>query len=411
MQTNLAPQYQDTPEGLEAEAILRQCVHCGFCTATCPTYQLLGDELDGPRGRIYLIKQVLEGATPGPSTQMHLDRCLTCRSCETTCPSGVQYGRLLDIGRHVVDRQVARPAAQQAARALLQEVLPRRWIFRPAMAAGQWLRPLLPAALRGKVARPTPAGAWPRATHARKMLLLDGCVQPSMAPNINAAAARVLDALSVQLVMAPKAGCCGAIRYHLNDQAGGLDDMRRNIDAWWPLVGAGAEAIVMTSSGCGATVKEYGHLLRHDAAYAEKAARISALTRDVSEILCGFEDALAGRIDAGQAQKVAFHPPCTLQHGQQIRGKVEGLLRAVGVDVRLCADSHLCCGSSGTYSLLQPELSGQLRERKLAALRATGADQIVSANIGCQSHLQAGTDMPVGHWIELLDRLLSNKAN
>jgi glycolate oxidase iron-sulfur subunit len=410
MQTNLATQYQGTPEGQEAEAILRQCVHCGFCTATCPTYQLLGDELDGPRGRIYLIKGVLEGATPGPSTQLHLDRCLTCRSCESTCPSGVQYGRLLDIGRHIVDAQVPRPAAQRAARTLLKEALPRPWIFKPLMRAGQWLRPALPAALRGKVAVAAPAGQWPRTRHARTMLLLDGCVQPSMAPNINAATARVLDALGIELVVAPRAGCCGAIRYHLNDQAGGLDDMRRNIDAWWPLVEAGAEAIVMTASGCGVTVKEYGHLLRHDAAYAEKAGRISALTKDVSEILCDFQDALAEKIaapaNAGQAGKVAFHPPCTLQHGQQIRGKVEGLLRAVGVDVRLCADSHLCCGSAGTYSLLQPELSGQLRERKLAALHATGADEIVSANIGCQSHLQGGTGTPVGHWIELLDRLL-----
>ncbi len=406
MQTTLAVQYQDTPEGLEAEEILRQCVHCGFCTATCPTYQLLGDELDGPRGRIYLIKQVLEGATPGPSTQLHLDRCLTCRNCETTCPSGVQYGRLLDIGRHLVDQQVPRPAGQRAARTVLQETLPRSWIFKPAMKTGQWLRPVLPVALRGKLARPTPPGQWPRNSHARKMLLLDGCVQPSMAPNINAATARVLDALGVELVVAPKAGCCGAIRYHLNDQQGGLDDMRRNIDAWWPFVEAGAEAIVMTSSGCGATVKDYGHLLRQDAAYADKAARISELTRDVSEVLCGFQDVLARRIDAGQAQKVVYHPPCTLQHAQKIRGKVEELLRAVGVDVRLCADSHLCCGSSGTYSLLQPELSGQLRDRKLASLHATGAERIVSANVGCQSHLQSGTETPVEHWIELLDRLL-----
>jgi glycolate oxidase iron-sulfur subunit len=318
----------------------------------------------------------------------------------------VQYGRLLDIGRHLVDRQVPRPAAQRAARTLLQETLPRNWIFKPAMKAGQWLRPALPAALRSKVTRPAPAGQWPRSSHPRKMLLLDGCVQPSMAPNINAATARILDALGVELVIAPKAGCCGAIRYHLNDQDGGLEDMRRNIDAWWPLVQAGAEAIVMTSSGCGATVKDYGHLLRHDAAYARKAARISELTKDVSEVLCGFQDALAARAKAGQAHKVAYHPPCTLQHGQQIRGKVEGLLRAAGVDVHLCADSHLCCGSSGTYSLLQPELSGQLRDRKLVALQATGADRIVSANVGCQSHLQAGTDTPVEHWVELLDRLL-----
>ena len=409
MQTNLAAQYKDTPEGIEAEEILRQCVHCGFCTATCPTYQLLGDELDGPRGRIYLIKQMLEGATPGPSTQLHLDRCLTCRNCESTCPSGVQYGRLLDIGRGLVEQQVARPTGERVMRTLLQEALPRRWIFKPAMKAGQLLRPVLPAGLRGKLVRPAPAGQWPRASHARKMLLLDGCVQPSMAPNINAATARVLDALSIELVIAPKAGCCGAIRYHLNDQEGGLQDMRRNIDAWWPLVEAGAEAIVMTSSGCGVTVKDYGHLLRGDAAYAEKAARISALTRDVSEVLVDLQDEMVAKLNGAhraQAQRVAYHPPCTLQHGQKIRGKVEQLLRAVGVDVTLCADSHLCCGSSGTYSLLQPELSIQLRDRKVAALEATGAERIVSANVGCQSHLQTGTSTPVEHWIELLDRLL-----
>lgn len=406
MQTNLAIQYQDTPEGIEAEAILRQCVHCGFCTATCPTYQLLGDELDGPRGRIYLIKQVLEGATPGPSTQLHLDRCLTCRNCETTCPSGVQYGRLLDIGRHIVEQQVERPARQRAVRTVLQETLTRRWIFKPAMTAGQWLRPVLPSALRRKLTPAVPAGQWPRTSHARKMLLLDGCVQPSMAPNINAATARVLDALGIELAVAPKAGCCGALRYHLNDQEGGLQDMRRNIDAWWPYVEDGAEAIVMTSSGCGVTVRDYGHLLRDDAIYAEKALRISALTRDVSEVLADLQAEIVARIEPAQAQRVAYHPPCTLQHGQQIRGKVEQLLRAVGVDVQLCADSHLCCGSSGTYSLLQPELSMQLRDRKVAALEATGAERIVSANIGCQSHLQAGTSKPVEHWIELLDRLL-----
>jgi glycolate oxidase iron-sulfur subunit len=406
MQTNLAAQYKDTPEGIEAEEILRQCVHCGFCTATCPTYQLLGDELDGPRGRIYLIKQVLEGATPGPSTQLHLDRCLTCRNCESTCPSGVQYGRLLDIGRGLVEQQVARSKTERVMRALLQEALPRRWIFKPAMKAGQWLRPVLPAGLYAKLERPAPAGQWPRTSHARKMLLLDGCVQPSMAPNINAATARVLDALGIELVIASKAGCCGAIRYHLNDQEGGLQDMRRNIDAWWPLVEAGAEAIVMTSSGCGVTVKDCGHLLRGDPTYAEKAARISALTRDVSEVLVDLQDEIVAKVNRAQAQRVAYHPPCTLQHGQKIRGKVEQLLRAVGVDVTLCADSHLCCGSSGTYSLLQPELSIQLRDRKVAALEATGAERIVSANVGCQSHLQSGTSTPVEHWIELLDRLL-----
>lgn len=406
MQTNLADFIKNTREGQEADAILRKCVHCGFCTATCPTYQLLGDELDGPRGRIYLMKQVLEGKQVTAKTQSHLDRCLTCRNCETTCPSGVQYGRLVDIGRKIVDDQVPRPLAQRVLRTALKEVLPRSWLFTPAMKAGQLLRPLLPQALQNKVPVAHPAGRRPTAVYARKMLLLDGCVQPAMSPNINAAAARVFDALGVQLIVAPKAGCCGAIRYHLNDQAGGLDDMRRNIDAWWPLVEAGVEAIVMTASGCGVTVKEYGHLLAADPAYAQKAARVSALTRDLSEILPDFEAELVQKLEGKIDKRVAYHPPCTLQHGQQIRGKVEGLLRAAGVDVSLCADSHLCCGSAGTYSVLQPALSYQLRDNKLANLQATGAELIVSANIGCITHLQSGTATPVRHWIELIDGAL-----
>ncbi len=408
MQTNLADFIKNTREGREADAILRTCVHCGFCTATCPTFQLLGDELDGPRGRIYLMKQVLEGKQVTTKTQSHLDRCLTCRSCETTCPSGVQYGRLVDIGRKIVDAQVSRPLSQRLLRTALKEVLPRRWLFAPAMKAGQLLRPLLPKTLKNKVPVVHPAGLWPTTVHARKMLLLDGCVQPSMSPNINAATARVFDALGVQLVVAPNAGCCGAIRFHLNDQAGGLDDMRRNIDAWWPLVEAGAEAIVMTASGCGVTVKDYGHLLAADPAYAEKAKRISALTLDVSEILPDFEAALAQKLKGKINKRVAYHPPCTLQHGQQIRGKVEGVLRAAGVDVTLCADSHLCCGSAGTYSVLQPELSYQLRDNKLTNLEASAPELIVSANIGCITHLQSGTATPVRHWIELIDSALRN---
>ncbi|XLZ67735.1 glycolate oxidase subunit GlcF [Massilia sp. SR12] len=413
MQTTLADFIKGTPEGDEAEAILRACVHCGFCTATCPTYQLLGDELDGPRGRIYLIKQVLEGAPVTASTQLHLDRCLTCRSCESTCPSGVKYGRLADIGRKVVEQRVPRRLPERIKRYVLKEALPRQWLFNPALRVGQLLRPLLSRPLQDKVPPRRAATVWPVREHARSMLVLDGCVQPGLAPNINAAAARVLDTLGVQLLAAPGAGCCGALRFHLNDQAAALDDMRRNIDAWWPLV-ARAEAIVMTASGCGVTVKEYGHLLAHDPAYAEKAARISAMTRDLSEILPAFEAELARRVyarraggtGAGAGEPVAWHPPCTLQHGQQIRGKVEGLLRAIGVEVRLCRDAHLCCGSAGTYSLLQPELSQQLRERKLAALADTGAARIVSANIGCQGHLQSGTATPVEHWIELVDRAL-----
>lgn len=406
MQTNLADFIKNTAQGDEAEAILRSCVHCGFCTATCPTYQLLGDELDGPRGRIYLIKQVLEGHEVTRKTQLHLDRCLSCRNCESTCPSGVQYGRLLDIGRSVVESQVMRPLGQRIVRTLLKETLPRKWLFSPAMKMGQLVRPLLPQFLKNKVPPKTTAGVWPRTQHARTMLLLDGCVQPAMAPNINAATARVFDALGVQLLIPPKAGCCGAIRYHLNDQAGGLDDMRRNIDAWWPLVEAGAEAIVMTASGCGATVKEYGHLLAHDADYAAKAQKIAALTLDLAEILPRFEAELLQKLAGKIERRVAYHPPCTLQHGQQIRGKVEGILRAVGVDVQLCADSHLCCGSAGTYSVTQPALSYQLRDNKLSNLQASSPEMIVSANIGCLTHLQSGTTTPVLHWIELIDQAL-----
>lgn len=410
MQTNLADFIENTREGEEADAILRKCVHCGFCTATCPTYQLLGDELDGPRGRIYLMKQVLEGKQATAKTQTHLDRCLTCRNCETTCPSGVQYGRLIDIGRKIVEEQVPRPLAQRIVRATLKETLPRKWLFAPAMKAGQLVRPLLPKVLRDKVPAKQSAGVWPSTQHARKMLLLDGCVQPAMSPNINAATARVLDALGVQLIVARKAGCCGAIRYHMNDHEGGLSDMRNNIDAWWPLVEAGVEAIVMTASGCGVTVKEYGHLLAHDEYYAVKARRISELTKDLSEILPVFESDLQKKLDGKIGKRVAYHPPCTLQHGQQIRGKVEGLLRALGVDVQLCSDSHLCCGSAGTYSVLQPELSYQLRNHKLASLQTTRPDMIVSANVGCQTHLQSGTDMQVSHWIELVDSALSKNC-
>ncbi|MGO4379310.1 glycolate oxidase subunit GlcF [Pseudoduganella sp. RAF19] len=411
MQTNLADFIKNTREGDEAEAILRACVHCGFCTATCPTYQLLGDELDGPRGRIYLIKQVLEGAPVTEKTQLHLDRCLTCRNCESTCPSGVQYGRLADIGRKIVEQRVQRPVVDRVKRYVLKEALPRKWLFTPALRAGQVFKPLLSKDLQDKIPPMRSAGAWPAREHARKMLVLDGCVQPGLAPNINASTARVLDALGVQLIVAPRAGCCGALRFHMNDQDGGLDDMRRNIDAWWPYVSGSAapvEAILMTASGCGVTVKQYGHLLAHDPAYADKAARISALTRDLSEVLPEFTEQIAQRVDARRtvSEPVAWHPPCTLQHGQQIRGKVESLLRAIGVDVRLCADAHLCCGSAGTYSMLQPELSRELRDRKVANLEATGAQRIVSANIGCLTHLQSGTGTPVEHWIELVERAL-----
>ncbi|MEW5881970.1 MAG: glycolate oxidase subunit GlcF [Pseudomonadota bacterium] len=406
MQTALADWIRNTPEGREADAILRKCVHCGFCTATCPTYQLLGDELDGPRGRIYLIKQALEGKTVTARTQLHLDRCLTCRNCETTCPSGVQYGRLLDIGRKVVDERVPRPLRERLVRGALKEGLTSP-LFAPALKIGQAVRPLLPASLKAKVPARQDAGAWPTRSHARKMLLLEGCVQPAMLPNINTATARVFDALGVELVRPANGGCCGAIRYHLNDHDGGLADARRNIDAWWPHVAAGCEAIVMNASGCGAMVKEYGYLLRHDPAYADKAGRVAELTKDVAELLPALAGEIKRKLAAAPAQRVVFHPPCTLQHAQKIRGAVEDLLRALGAEVLPFAETHLCCGSAGTYSVLQPELAYRLRDRKLAHLQTPRPDVILSANIGCIAHLASGTETPVMHWIEWLDRRLA----
>ncbi len=409
MQTTLAPEFQSTREGAEAEAILRKCVHCGFCTATCPTYQLLGDELDGPRGRIYLIKQVLEGKPVTRATQQHLDRCLTCRNCESTCPSGVQYGHLVEIGRKVVEDRVERPTRERAVRWLLKEGLTSP-LFAPAMKLGRLARPLLPAALQEKVPARLSADAhrWPTRAHERKVLMLMGCVQPAMMPNINSATARVLDAAGIQTLVADEAGCCGAIRTHLNDIEGGLADMRRNVDAWWPLVSAGkVEAIVMNASGCGAQVKDYGHALAHDPEYAERAQRIAALTKDLSELLPDLVPRLKPRMRSRGPRKLAFHPPCTLQHGQQLRGGVEMHLAALGFDIRTAPnEAHLCCGSAGTYSVLQPELSHQLRDRKLGHLAPLQAEVIVSANIGCIQHLGNGTNTPVRHWVEVLDEAL-----
>jgi glycolate oxidase iron-sulfur subunit len=412
MQTLLSPEFVETRDGKDAEAILRKCVHCGFCNATCPTYQVLGDELDGPRGRIYLIKQMLEGGEVTQSTQLHLDRCLTCRSCETTCPSSVEYGSLLEIGRRLVDERVQRPAGRRALRWLLKEGLTSA-LFAPALKAGRLLRPWLPAALRDKV----PARASPASTdrlareprrheHGRKVLLLAGCVQPAMRPNIDRATVRVLDAAGIEALCASGGGCCGALRAHLGDESGGLADMRRNIDAWWPLVESGSvESILVNASGCGHMVKQYGHALRRDAGYADKAARISALARDLCELLPELAETFKGRIRVGPHPRLAFHPPCTLQHGQRLRG-VESHLRTLGFEVALPSDSHLCCGSAGTYSLLEPEIARELRDRKLATLAPLAPDCIVSSNIGCIQHLQSGTATPVRHWVEVLDEAL-----
>jgi glycolate oxidase iron-sulfur subunit len=397
MQTQLADFIRDSAEGREAEAILRRCVHCGFCTATCPTYQLLGDDLDSPRGRIYLMKRVLEGAPATGRTRLHLDRCLTCRACETTCPSGVRYGRLVDIGRAVVEARTRRSPWDRAKRAVLSFALPRTRLFAAAAALGRPFTRTVPP-------RRHP-GAWPPARHARKMLVLDGCVQPALAPAINAAAARLLDRIGISLVSAPRAGCCGALRFHLNRQDEGRDDMRALIDAWWPLVEGGAvEAIVITASGCGSTVKEYGHLLREDPAYRAKAERIASLARDLCEVIDPQDVPRLGALG-----RVAFQSPCSLQHGQQIRGRVEALLGRAGFELVPVDDAHLCCGSAGSYSLLQPALAGELRSRKLGALQRQGPARIATANIGCLAHLQAGTATPVMHWVELLDEALQRR--
>ena len=409
MQTSLADFIRDTPAGREAEAILRKCVHCGFCTATCPTYQLLGDELDGPRGRIYLMKQVLEGAAPTARTQLHLDRCLTCRACETTCPSGVEYHRLVDIGREVVSSRVTRPAGQRFLRFALREFLSRGWLFGPAYKLGQFFRPLLPASLKAKVLPAQKSVPATRRDHPRRMLMLAGCVQPGMSPNINAATARVLDRLGIATLEADGAGCCGAVRMHLDDHEGARADARRNIDAWWPHIEQGAETVIITASGCGAHVREYAHLLEGDPAYAAKAARVTLLSRDIGEVIAAEKDPLSALLQKSAAagrRKIAFHSPCSLQHGLRVRGAVEEILQAAGFELTPVADGHLCCGSAGTYSVLQPEISLQLRDNKLACLSAGAPSAIASANIGCIAHLQGGTDTPVAHWIELLDRRL-----
>ena len=404
MQTLLSEQARLLPRAAEAESILRSCVHCGFCNATCPTYQLLGDELDGPRGRIYLIKQVLEGHAPTAKTQLHLDRCLSCRNCETTCPSGVDYHNLLDIGRAVVDAAVPRSAGQRLLRQSLRAVVPNPGLFKRLINTGERLRALLPEALQAKLPRNVrPAGERTTARHPRQVLMLEGCVQPSLSPNTNAATARVLDRLQIGVIPVSQAGCCGAVDYHLDAQEAGLNRARRNIDAWWPSIENGAEAIVQTASGCGAFIKDYGHLLSHDPAYASRAGRVSALARDLVEVL---RDEPLEQLKVNAATRIAFHCPCTLQHAQKLGGAVEALLTRLGFNLTPVPDSHLCCGSAGTWSLTQPELSRQLRDNRLNALESGQPQLIVTANIGCQIHLDGAGRTPVRHWIELVEEAL-----
>ena len=407
MQTHLASWIKGTPEGDQAEEVLRRCVHCGFCQATCPTYQELGDELDSPRGRIYLIKEMLEGAEVGRSTQLHLDRCLTCRNCETTCPSGVEYGKLVDIGRSVIAQKVERPLHERLLRTSLRHGL-NSPLFAPAMALGRVLRPVLPKALRDKIPARRPTRPLPSDTsmHARQVIMLQGCVQPAMMPAIDEATIRVLDAVGIGTKVVPGAGCCGAINLHLDAQEQALDQMRRNVDAWWPLLDNGdAECIVANASGCGAMLREYAHHLRNDPHYADKARDLSAAVRDISELLAPYAADLGARI-GGFTGRYAFHPPCTLQHWQKVRGVTEGVLQNLGFELVPFSESHLCCGSAGTYSVTQRELSVSLRDRKLGHIHASEPDAIVSSNIGCITHLQGGTQVPVRHWIEVVDDAL-----
>lgn len=378
-------------------------MHCGFCNATCPTYQLLGDELDGPRGRIYLMKSVLEGNPVTRHTQQHLDRCLTCQACETTCPSGVEYHRLLDIGRKIVDERVGRPWHQRAVMRMLRAVLPHSARFGTLIRFAQTFRAVMPRALKALIPPRQPVQHLPQRRLDRRMLFLDGCVQPTLAPNINAAAARVLGSRGIQLTKAPNEVCCGALSFHLNAQEEGLSFARRNVDAWWPFVKDGVEAIVTTASGCGAFIKEYGRLLEADRQYAEKALRIQSLTKDISEVLAAGD---LNEMKLRRTRKLAFHSPCTLQHAQSLVTTTQDVLSALGFELTQVPNAHLCCGSAGTYSLLQPKLARQLRDGKVAALESGAPDEIVSANIGCISHLGAAANVRVRHWIEIVDEAM-----
>lgn len=400
MDTKLASHFVTQQKAQEAADIIRNCVHCGFCTATCPTYQLLGDESDSPRGRIYLVRQLLETGSANATTRMHLDRCLLCRSCETTCPSGVQYGQLLETGRELVEQVNPRPHINTLRRKWLSRLLVQTSWLRRAVKTGVRLRRWLPGSIRKQLPEQWPDEAWPDARHTRKMLVLDGCVQPALAPNTNLASARVLDSLGISLLRDSPSGCCGAVGLHTSNQSMGIAHARQRIDSWWPHIEQGIEAIIFTASGCGVTIRDYGHLFRDDPVYADKAARVSELARDISEVLLAEID----HLDAakGEGRKIAFHPPCTLQHGLKLGGVVEQVLQASGYELVPVADSHLCCGSAGTYSLFQPDLSEQLRQNKLNALQQHTPDLIATANIGCQQHLKTGADSKVVHWIELL---------
>jgi glycolate oxidase iron-sulfur subunit len=413
MPIELAEKYRGTAHGEEAAAILGACVQCGQCTVNCPTFRILNDDWDSPRGRISLIRQLFEGQPSGSDLQLHLDRCLTCRSCEAMCPEGVRFGRLLDITREQIEPVAKRGTRERLLRRALRAVVPYRARFTALLRVGQALRGVLPAAVRAKVPQKHVAGPWPAAAHARTMLVWQGCVQPAIAPDINAATARVLDRCGIRLVAA-NAGCCGALSYHMAETGEARDFMRRNIDACWPQIEAGAEAIVMTASGCGAHVRDYGALLADDPQYRDKARRFSDLSKDIAEIIS--EELAAGRLPAIPPQprspdrRVAYQSPCSLQHAQKLKGVVERLLKHAGYTPTPVAYPFMCCGSAGSYAILQPEIAGALRAAKLETLLSTRPKMIVTANIGCLTHLAEASPLPVRHWIELLDETLAATA-
>ncbi|MFK7731771.1 MAG: glycolate oxidase subunit GlcF [Pseudomonadales bacterium] len=401
MQTHIHPKFNNRPDIKEAEDILRACVHCGFCTATCPTYLELGDERDGPRGRIHLIGQFLEQGSATSKTVRHLDRCLTCRACETTCPSGVEYGRLADIGRHALEQEVKRSVLDRIIRWGLLRILPYQQRFGFLLRVGQFFRPILPRFLSKEIPARQVELARPSGQRPRKMLMLSGCAQAAATPNTNNAAARVLDRLGITVIEPANSGCCGAASYHLSAHDEAHNFARQNIDAWWPQIEQGAEYVIVSASGCASIVKDYGELLKDDTQYAQKAKRVSSIARDLSEVMLG-ED--LGVLSVAKAEtSVAIHCPCSLQHGQKLPSSVEEIFNALSIPTVKTRDNHLCCGSAGTYSILQRAMSRKLLSNKITALTVNKPDEIVTANVGCQMHLATETQIPVRHWIELVD--------
>ncbi len=399
MQTQLQPEWLDTPDGQTADTILRNCVHCGFCLSACPTYGLLGDELDSPRGRIYLIKSLLEGNDVSHESLSHLDSCLTCRSCETTCPSGVEYGNLLDIGRHAMEQQVSRPLWQRLMRWGVRKSLTTPWFFNLVVSVMPFLRHSQALAYSVNELALQQQLADRADVLKSSVLLLKGCVQPALAPNINQASIKVLNKLGWHVIETVQSQCCGALNQHLSAHDEALAQVKANIDAWTPYLQQGVKAIISTASGCGVMLKDYGHLLRADADYAEKARAVSEASVDISEFLLTQDLSKFTHFDN---QTITFHSPCTLQHGQKLQGVVEQALRKLGYRVNSVKDAHLCCGSAGTYSIFQPHIARQLRDNKLENLLEHKTHIIVTANIGCLMHLQKGTKVPVKHWIEIL---------